>query len=165
MRTLSYTRTHIGDPDAQGRFGIDDCMGKVRDWDFQAVIGVGGRGSEAKACGIAYKVNWVGIGAQRTPSRNKRGPYVTFNHFRLFDEDGQELQTVAPKLARRFYDLPHPPRTILDELSDAERAEVDCILALARKAPPSGGSRRFSTPHARKGRCVPKRCRLARSLD
>ena len=39
MRTLIYKRTHPGDPDAKGRFGIYDCMGRVRAWDFEAVIG------------------------------------------------------------------------------------------------------------------------------
>ena len=42
MRTLIYKRTHPGDPDEKGRFGICDCMGRVRAWDFEAVIGVGG---------------------------------------------------------------------------------------------------------------------------
>ena len=32
MRTLIYKRTHSGDPDpTSGRFGVRDCMGKVRD--------------------------------------------------------------------------------------------------------------------------------------
>jgi hypothetical protein len=162
MRTLIYTRTHIGDPDAQGRFGIHDCMGLVREWGFQAVVGVGGRGSEAKACGIAYKVNWVGIGARKAPSPDDRGPLVTFDHFRLFDADGQALRTIAPNLARRFYDSPHPPRTVLDDLSDAERAEVDRLLALARTTPPSGGLTRLLTPRRpardRTTRCGRKRC-------
>lgn len=136
MRTLIYTRTHIGDPDAQGRFGIYDCMGRVRDWDFQAVIGVGGRGSEAKACGIAYKVNWIGIGARITHSSDDGRTLVMFDHFRLFEAQGQELRIKAGNLARRFYDLPHPPRTIIDDLTDAERAEIDSLLALARRAPP-----------------------------
>jgi hypothetical protein len=30
MRTLVYTRTHKGDPDKTGCFGIWDCMGKLR---------------------------------------------------------------------------------------------------------------------------------------
>ncbi len=67
MRTLIYKRTHTGDPDAQGRFGIHDCMGSVREWGFQAVVGVGGRGSQAKACGIAYKVN-LGRDRRKTTS-------------------------------------------------------------------------------------------------
>ena len=33
MRILTYKRTHTGDPDPSGRFGIYDCMGHVRDYD------------------------------------------------------------------------------------------------------------------------------------
>jgi len=53
MRTLIYKRTHTGDPDANGCFGIYDCMGRVRALDFDAVIGIGGIGSEAQWAGIA----------------------------------------------------------------------------------------------------------------
>ena len=34
MRTLIYKRTHPGDPDVDGLFGIHDCMGQVRAWSF-----------------------------------------------------------------------------------------------------------------------------------
>jgi hypothetical protein len=43
MNTLVYKRTHTGDPDESGIFGIHDCMGQVRGWNFGAVIGVGGK--------------------------------------------------------------------------------------------------------------------------
>ena len=49
MRTFIYKRTHKGDPDKRGRFGINDCMGRDRSFDFNAVIGVGGIGIQAKA--------------------------------------------------------------------------------------------------------------------
>ncbi len=40
MRTLIYKRTHSGDPDPEtGVFGNHDCMGRVKDWQFDAVIG------------------------------------------------------------------------------------------------------------------------------
>lgn len=163
MRTLIYARTHTGDPDARGRFGVHDCMGPVREWDFQAVVGVGGRGAEAKSYGIAYKLTWVGVGARKTPSPGDRGPLVTFDHFRLFDADGPALRTIAPRLARRFYRSPHPPRTILDDFSDAERAEIRCLLALAKTAPPSGCRTRLLTPpqpsRRRNCRCGRKRCK------
>lgn len=42
MRTLVYKRTHNGDPDAEGRFGIHDCMGQVRGYGYEAVIGWAG---------------------------------------------------------------------------------------------------------------------------
>jgi hypothetical protein len=49
MRTFIYKRTHQGDPDNQGWFGIQDCMGSLRRRDFDAVIGVGGISDWAKA--------------------------------------------------------------------------------------------------------------------
>ncbi len=67
MRVLVYKRTHNGDPDEQGRFGIEDCdcMGEVRSHEFDAVIGVGGIGAEAHASRIAGQVNWIGVGANK----------------------------------------------------------------------------------------------------
>src|SRR4051812_45820013 len=47
MRTLVYKRTHSGDPDPKmGVFGNHDCMGEVRAWPFDAVIGIGGVGQQ-----------------------------------------------------------------------------------------------------------------------
>ena len=39
MRTLIYKRTHPGDPGPEGQFGIHGCMGQVRTWGFEAVVG------------------------------------------------------------------------------------------------------------------------------
>jgi hypothetical protein len=65
MRTLVYLRNHSGDPDEEGVFGVNDCMGQVRFWGFEAVIGVGGMGAEAQSWGISGKVTWIGIGPQK----------------------------------------------------------------------------------------------------
>ena len=63
MRTLIYKRTHSGDPDpVAGVFGNHDCMGSVKGWDFDAVIGIGGIGPEPKRNRIAGKLTWIGIG-------------------------------------------------------------------------------------------------------
>ena len=57
MRILIYKRTHTGDPDPEhGIFGeaadeATDCMGKVRGYGFDAVIGVGGTGLEPQSQG------------------------------------------------------------------------------------------------------------------
>ena len=80
MRVLIYKRTHNGDPDKWGCFGCHNCMGQVRRWPFDAVIGVGGIGRIPEANGIARKLNWIGIGPRKTP-RGKRGPLITFEHF------------------------------------------------------------------------------------
>ena len=65
MRILTYKRTHTGDPDINGVFGSHDCMGQVREYDFDAVIGIGGIGAEPRSYGIDRKINWVGINAKK----------------------------------------------------------------------------------------------------
>src|SRR6266568_1689223 len=56
LRTLVYKRTHTGDPDTNGVFGNQDCMGRVRRLPFEAVIGGGGISGEPVAQGIAGKL-------------------------------------------------------------------------------------------------------------
>ena len=75
-RTFIYKQTHEGDPGTNGRFGIRDCMGKFRNLKFEAVIGVGGIGPDARKNGIAGKVIWVGTGPQRKSTRKRRGDLV-----------------------------------------------------------------------------------------
>ena len=134
MRTLIYKRTHPGDPDAYGRFGIEDCMGQVRTWDFDAVIGVGGIGAEPRSHGLDGKVNWIGIGPRRV-SAARRGPVLMFDRFRLFESTGPSVSQLAPQLAARLYS--RNVRVVRDRLDDEERREVERILALARDAGPS----------------------------
>jgi hypothetical protein len=66
LNTLIYKRTHIGDPDESGIFGVHDCMGQVRRWPFDAVIGVGGKNPWKDHKGIAYKINWIGLRPRKT---------------------------------------------------------------------------------------------------
>ena len=72
MRILTYKRTHVGDPDEHGRVGIYGCMGRVRNYGFDAVIGIGGIEREPKSFGIDRKINWVGINPKRRPSPGGR---------------------------------------------------------------------------------------------
>lgn len=137
-RTLIYKRTHNGDPDpTTGVFGNKDCMGQVRMWPFDSVIGVGGIGHNPQRNGIAEKLTWIGIGPHRNKPKNirLRGPYVTFDHFMYFGKKGPFLKIKAPALARRMYEK--NIRQIMDSLSDEERKEVKEILDIARDAPPS----------------------------
>lgn len=61
MRTLIYKRTHSGDPDSEsGVFGNHDCMGSVKGWQYDAVIGIGGIGQNR--CARASVVNSRGLG-------------------------------------------------------------------------------------------------------
>lgn len=137
MRTLIYKRTHPGDPDAGGLFGIHDCMGPVRKWPFDAVIGVGGIGAEPKRHGLDRKVNWIGIGPRKRTAtdKRKRGPDVTFDHFLFFGAGGPNFEKLAPQLATRMY--VKNVRKVMDSLDPGERREVEKILDLAKDAPPS----------------------------
>jgi hypothetical protein len=144
MRTLIYKRTHPGDPDETGQFGIHDCMGQVRTWEFDAVIGVGGQGAEPRRHKLDGKVNWIGIGPRRG-RWYRRGPIVTFDHFYFRGAAGPDFEKLAPFLAERIYS--RNVRVVMDGLSVQEHKEVDKILALAKRAPASPG-RRFSNKPA-----------------
>lgn len=147
MRILTYKRTHIGDPDSAGQFGINDCMGRVRGWDFDAVIGVGGLGNEPKAQGISGRVTWVGLNPRWSPHPRGWGCVVRFEHFRLLDGQGPMLQALSPLLARRMYEK--KARVLLTSYSRQEKAEatelIQSILGL-----PSISTRRVE---CRKSRC------------
>lgn len=136
MRTLVYKRTHPHDPDERGCFGVEDCMGGVRARDFDAVIGIGGNGSEARYHDINGKVNWIGIGSHkhRAP-RGYRGPLVTFNHFVLFEAAGPDFQELAPNLANRIYST--QGRCSFMRFDKNEQAEISRILSLAEFEPAS----------------------------
>ncbi len=137
MRVLVYKRTHNGDPDSNGCFGACDCMGAVRDREFDAVIGVGGIGFEPKAHGIDGKVNWIGIGPYKTAVPNKRGQEVTFDHFLDYRTDGPDFQDLAPLLAERMYSGNNARVLMVDGRSEPEHREAMAILELAKDAPPS----------------------------
>lgn len=135
LRTLVYKRTHHGDPDKSGQFGIYDCMGRVRTWNFEAVIGVGGLSPEPRSQELDGKVNWIGIGPHKRAVAGKRGPIVSFDHFVFYGSDGPDFETLAPLLAERIYSK--NVRAIMKGFSPEEQKEVDKILVRARHAPPS----------------------------
>ena len=137
MRVLVYKRTHNGDPDASGCFGAYDCMGTVRNRDFDAVVGVGGIGPEAVSNDIDGEINWVGIGPHKRHVEDKRGPEVLFDHFLYFGTEGPKFRTLAPQLAARMYG--DNVRVILDGMSDVEQEEAEGIVGLANGKPPSPG--------------------------
>jgi hypothetical protein len=126
MRILTYKRTHIGDPDKEGRFGIYNCMGRVRSFIFDAVIGVGGIGQEPKSYKIDRRINWVGINPKRKRRSGGNGAIITFETFLLLDEHGPLLETLAPNLANRMYN--RGARILLNGCSDLERSEALGIL-------------------------------------
>ncbi len=130
MRILTYKRTHVGDPDQFGRFGINDCMGKVRNFSYDAVIGVGGTGYEPRRHGIDRKINWVGIGPKRASRINGyRAGVIEFEHFVLFERFGPLLHSLAPHLARKIF---NGRRYILDAYSEIEKTEAIAIVEWAK---------------------------------
>lgn len=139
MRIFIYKRTHKGDPDKAGCFGVYDCMGRFRSCGFDAVIGVGGTGRQAKTAGIDGRLNWIGIGPRKESHRGMSGPVVTFDHFVLFEEKGKKLLAVAPILARRLYSRHGPRFLFIDEFNEAEQREIAHLLKMAKTKPRSAG--------------------------
>jgi hypothetical protein len=128
LRTLIYKRTHKGDPDDSGIFGISDCMGRVRRWSFDAVIGVGGKRPDPGHEHIGRKVNWVGIGSHEV-GRTVRGPRLAFDQFRRFDEIGPDLKKLTPRLFRYMFEDRHVRAVLSQNLVDKEmQTEVQRIL-------------------------------------
>jgi hypothetical protein len=147
MRTLIYKRTHEGDPHPYTRiFGNNDCMGRVRGWDFEAVIGVGGKTTWPGDEGLARKLTWVGLGAWTRQTGQRRGPLVMFKNFVYEGKDGPLLEDIAPALATLFYDKnPYLRAVISSSLSAEEQSDVEAILKRARatNSSPSRGGQSF----------------------
>jgi hypothetical protein len=132
MATLVYKMTHSGDPDpALGCWGVPpcDCMGRVRDLPFAAVIAFAGR----TWTGRAGEIVWVGIGPHREAVEELVASQVTFDHFRYFEAGEQMLDEIAAHLAARVENV----RYMLYGFTDEEEAEIEGILQLALDAPPS----------------------------
>lgn len=127
MRVLTYKRTHTGDPDNRGIFGIGDCMGAIRNRTFDAVVGIGSKTPWADSKRIAGKVTWVGIGPFRIPSSTHRGDLIAFEKFVLLDGDGPDFETEAPQLAKRFYE--GNARSISKSYSIDETGEIRKLIA------------------------------------
>jgi len=156
MRTLVYKRTHHGDPDERGRFGCHDCMGRIRRWSFEAVIGIGGVGPEAQANRIAERVNWVGIGPRRV-GRRAGNPVLAFEHFHDFGEEGSLVRDCMPLLVRRMYTA-----NVRATMTFGRQAQeqIDSFLARYLSSPPSRElERSFGGVSHLAGGCRVKWCR------
>lgn len=133
MATLVYKMTHSGDPDPDlGCWGISDCMGQVRGYDFEAVIGVGGRSWWTNQPNRVGELIWIGLDPQEIPG-GKRGPNLSFAHFRYFREGELVLSEIAPKLDRAMRNR----RFMLYGFDPGQEREIKMILKLAKKAEPS----------------------------
>jgi hypothetical protein len=136
MNTLIYKRTHTGDPDKSGIFGIHDCMGRVRCWNFDAVIGVGGKSPLHGHEGIAFKITWIGINPRKIEGDSEvvlRGPLLGFEYFVLWDENGKDLKKLAPHLFRYIFEDQQVRVVMSRSLPSREmQEEVTNILKLAK---------------------------------
>ncbi len=99
-------------------------MGRVRGYQYDAVIGIGGLSAEPWRHDLAGKVVWIGIGPYKTGDRLK--PLVTFDRFKFSGSKGPALHDEAPLLATHMYG--GRVRVLLN-LSSAERSEAERLLA------------------------------------
>lgn len=156
QRVLIYKRTHDADPDGRGRFGIYDCMGRVRDRDFDAVIGVGGIGAKARLSGLDRKINWTGIGPRKSIEPCKcdyLATIVRFDEFRKFAiEEMPDFANAAPSLSELIYGgrIRH---VVIDSCWPEELREAKRILRRALRYPTD----KSKSGVKRQARCSPKR--------
>lgn len=99
-KVLIYKMTHEGDPNDEDQiWGETNCMGKVRTFGFDIVIGIGGHGDLPKKQGIAGRVIWIG----RQPKQiNSTWPYpvIQFGTMRYLGSSGPLLSRMSPNLAK-----------------------------------------------------------------
>lgn len=144
-RVLIYKRNHTGDPDSNGTFGCRDCMGKVRGYRYDAVIGIGVSKPWAGDEAIADRITWVGVGPRRVGVHKARGaPLVQFERWAVFDGRGKELTSFAPHLANYFY-AKHRRHFFSDGLDAEIQQDIGRILNLVRLKNPPRARRSKST--------------------
>lgn len=104
-------------------------MGRVRNFAFDAVIGIGGISAMPRQQGIAGKINWVGRNPRRSTNPiDSRGSLITFarDDFRLFEHQGPLLSEVAPLLSKRVFTS--RARFFFLSLSPTEMKEAQQLL-------------------------------------
>jgi hypothetical protein len=121
-------------------------MGEKRGWDYEAVIGVGGVG--AVRYGFGGKVKWIGICPTYTDV-GKKGPEVTFKHFRYFKTNSPSIPS---KLAAR---IKRSPRGFMS-LTPTEQMQAEELVEMARRAPPSGVLKKNSVQRGEPRSCSSK---------
>lgn len=126
MRILTYKRTHTGDPDNRGIFGINDCMGSIRNRKFDAVVGISSMHPWGDSKHISGKITWVGVGPFRFRLPDVRGDLITFERFVLLDGDDPNFSEISPNLARRFYI--GNARSIISSYSKLEKDELNALI-------------------------------------
>jgi hypothetical protein len=131
-QVLIYKRTHTGDPDPYGTFGYGDCMGRIRGYAYDAVIGIGVSTPWPGDEGIADRITWVGVGPQQVGIHPTRGaPLIRFKRWSVFDAKGKDLKDFAPRLAEYFY-ARHRRYFFSDGLREDIQRDIARILRLAK---------------------------------
>lgn len=149
VNTWIYKRTHTGDPNESGTFGCSNCMGEMRGYNYDSVIGVGGKNPWKRDQDIALKINWIGLGPTK---RNKaeKGLQVTFKHFRLNAGSGPDLKAIAPKLFKYMFQDKNRRQVMAKNCPKNVQKEITKILNLAKKYPKSKGA---SSKNESRGKC------------
>lgn len=99
-KVLVYKMTHEGDPNDDDQiWGETNCMGVVRTFGFDIVIGIGGHGYRPEKEGIAGRVVWVGRKPKRINSTWDQ-PVIHFEAMQYFGSSGPFLSELAPNLAQ-----------------------------------------------------------------
>ena len=135
MKVLIYKRTHKGDPDLDGVFGTQDCMGRIRNWNYDAVIGIGGIAPWKKDVDIKCKINWIGLGPKKIAS-TERGNMIAFAHFELYEGQGKNIKDNYPHLFEYMYGK-RKRFSMSSDLPKNVFKEVEEILDSIKNSPPS----------------------------
>lgn len=118
-------------------FGTQDCMGRVRTFSYDVVVGIGGIGAEPRSHSIDRRLNWIGIGPILGPDHANRGhPTFTFRHFVLHEHSGAYFDTHCPRLAEAMCDS--GCRFRLNHTAEHIRELKRLVAWAKRKAGPSG---------------------------
>jgi len=160
-KILVYRRTHTGDPDPETHlFGIHDCMASVRDWHYEAVIGIGGSHPDTGDEGIKEKITWVGIWPQKLKdaevnelikinpgSSGFRGNIFEFDTFVIWDEQGPSVKDY-PWLYNYMFCEGHIPRAAmkLEKFPACVKEELYATLNYAIDMAKSSPHCSFQTP-------------------
>lgn len=138
MKIFIYKRTHKHDPDENGVFGNQDCMGRLRNGNYDAVIGIGGVSAWPGHTDIIGKVNWVGLEPKRIPDPDSRGDLIVFSHFMLYEEKGKDILKNYPNLYKYMYEDGNLRRYVKKSVFTKKvQDELDRIINSVKNCPPS----------------------------
>lgn len=137
-KVLIYKRTHKHDPDYRGIFGNQNCMKSIRNWNYDAVIGIGGKSAWKEDRDIRLKINWIGLEPKKVFCHKWNNSIVVFEHFALFEEKGENIEEHYPYLYDYMYERGNLKRFDMSSHNDTEvYKEVKAILQSVESFPAS----------------------------